>query len=301
MARRVKTLAIKDVAEQTGLAAGTIRMWEQRYGYPEPARTPAGYRVYTPEDVATLRRVLALRDRGLSVPAALEQARSHEGGTARASIFAALSGASVRPQRLRKRTLIGLSRAIEEEAIASAAGPVVIGSFQQERNYRAVEHRYRRLAKVADAVIVFAQFEAIRSGAEDEPVEIPIADTDAIGHEWAVVVDAPGRLPGGLGDAARHRRADLRGGVDDGARRGAPRRAGRGRPRGPGGGARAGVAGRPSARGRAPGAGAHRVDQPDDQLPGVVLSRSAPIVLVVVMPSDSAVASVRSQSAPATP
>jgi len=72
----VKKLAIKEVAEQTGVAAGTIRMWEQRYGFPEPARTSAGYRVYTEEDVVALRRVVAYRSRGLSVPAALERARS---------------------------------------------------------------------------------------------------------------------------------------------------------------------------------------------------------------------------------
>ena len=38
----MKGLAIKEVAERTGIAAGTIRMWEQRYGFPEPARTPSG-------------------------------------------------------------------------------------------------------------------------------------------------------------------------------------------------------------------------------------------------------------------
>src|SRR5688572_17314139 len=72
----VKGLAIKEVAERTGLAAGTIRMWEQRYGVPVPARTPAGYRLYSDEDVEMLRRAVALRERGLSVPAALDRARS---------------------------------------------------------------------------------------------------------------------------------------------------------------------------------------------------------------------------------
>jgi DICT domain-containing protein len=191
---RVKKLAIKDVAEQTGVAAGTIRMWEQRYGFPEPGRTASGYRIYSEADVAAIRRVLAFRDRGLSVPAALERVRSMEGATDRASIFAALvaADAPVRPQRLSKPTLIALSRAIEEEAIARAAGPVVIGAFQDERNYRAVEHRWRRMARVADAVGVFATFDEPRVGKEDEPVEIPVVTTDALGHEWAVVVDAPG-------------------------------------------------------------------------------------------------------------
>ena len=190
----MKKLAIKEVAEQTGVAAGTIRMWEQRYGFPEPGRTASGYRVYTEDDVAAIKRVLAFRDRGLSVPAALERARAVEGTTDRPSIFAALvaADAPVRPQRLSKTTLIALSRAIEEEAIARAAGPVVIGAFQSEGNYRAVEQRYRRMARVADAVGVFATFDELRVGEEDEPVEIPVDTTDALGHEWAVVVDAPG-------------------------------------------------------------------------------------------------------------
>jgi len=190
----VKKLAIKDLAEQTGVAAGTIRMWEQRYGFPEPARTAAGYRVYTEQDVHAVRRVVAYRNRGLSVPAALERARSLQGATDRPSIFAALASGEqpVRPQRLRKATLVALSQAIEEEALARAAGPVVIAAFQDERNYRAVEHRYRRLAHIADAVGVFATFADARMEHEGAPAEIPIGGADALGHEWAVIVDAPG-------------------------------------------------------------------------------------------------------------
>jgi MerR family transcriptional regulator, light-induced transcriptional regulator len=190
----VKKLAIKDLAEETGLAAGTIRMWEQRYGFPEPERTPAGYRIYTSDDVVMLRRVLAFRARGLSVPAALERARSLQTVTDRPSIFGALASgdAPVRPQRLHKPTLVAISRAIEEEALARAAGPVIIGAFQAERNYRAVEHRYRRMARLADVTAVFADFARLRAESDDEPAEIPIERADALGHEWAVVVDAPG-------------------------------------------------------------------------------------------------------------
>jgi DICT domain-containing protein len=190
----MKKLAIKDLAEQTGVAAGTIRMWEQRYGFPRPARTAAGYRVYTEQDVVALRRVVAYRGRGLSVPAALERARTVDGATDQPSIFAALASgdAPVRPQKLHRRTLIALSRAIEEEAMARAAGPVVIGAFQSEGNYRAVEHRYRRLAHVADAVGVFADFQDPRIEGDDSPAEIQIGSGEALGHEWAVIVDAPG-------------------------------------------------------------------------------------------------------------
>ena len=189
----VKGLAISNVAEQTGLAAGTIRVWEQRYGFPEPARTPSGYRVYQQQDVEILRRVVSYRDRGLSVPAALERARAAGGSTDRPSLYGAIvaAGEPVQPQRLRKATLFAISRAIEDETLARAAGPIVIGAFQDERNYRAVEHRYRRLAKVADACVAFGSFSGV-SGGDGEPVLLPVDPDEALGAEWAVIVDAPG-------------------------------------------------------------------------------------------------------------
>ena len=186
-------MAIKDVAERTGLAAGTIRMWEQRYGFPEPQRSASGYRVYSDDDVAILRRVRGYRERGLSVPAALERARSSDTSTDRPSIYGAVlsSDTPIQAHVLRKSTLFAISRAIEDEAIARAAGPIVVGAFQFERNYRSVEHRYRRLAEQADVALVFADFDELRRP-PGGPIEIPIAADDALGNEWAVVVDAPG-------------------------------------------------------------------------------------------------------------
>jgi len=188
----VKGLAIKDVAERTGIAAGTIRMWEQRYGFPEPSRTSAGYRLYSEDDVEGLRRVLALRERGLSVPAAVDRVRGADMATDRPSLYGALAGGEqpVASQLLTKRTLLAISRAIEDEAMSRAASPVVIGSFQRERNYRAVEHRYRAMARTADAVLVFADFE--RLGTDGAVAEVPLETGGALGNEWAVVIDAPG-------------------------------------------------------------------------------------------------------------
>jgi DICT domain-containing protein len=187
-------LAIKDVAERTGIAAGTIRMWEQRYGFPVPGRTASGYRRYTQDDVEALRKVLALRHRGLSVPAAISRAQDHGGPSDHPSIYAAVAAhdAGARPQVLRKSTLVALSRAIEHEALALAAAPVVFGAFQQERFYRSVERRYQRLAMHADAAAVFADFPGGVRHPAGGPVEIPIAPEDVLGNEWAVVVDAPG-------------------------------------------------------------------------------------------------------------
>ncbi|HEX5922974.1 MAG TPA: DICT sensory domain-containing protein, partial [Baekduia sp.] len=211
-------LAIKDVAERTGIAAGTIRMWEQRYGFPAPERTSSGYRRYTEDDVDALRKVLALRHRGLSVPAAISRAQDTGGASDHPSIYAAVAAqdATARPLILKKATLVALSKAIEHEALALAAAPIVFGAFQQERFYRRVEPRYRRLALHADAAAVFADFSAGVRHPDGAPAEIPISCDDALGNEWAVIIDAPGYAaclmaweqpgviePGGSGDADR--------------------------------------------------------------------------------------------------
>src|SRR5690242_16183113 len=100
-------------------------MWEQRHGFPTPERTAAGYRRYTPDDVETLRRVQAYRDRGLSVAAAIDRARETGGPSDRPSLYAAVAAGEhgARPQVLRKATLEALSRAIEPETLALAAAP----------------------------------------------------------------------------------------------------------------------------------------------------------------------------------
>ena len=209
----MKGLAIKDVAERTGIAAGTIRMWEQRYGFPEPERTSAGYRLYDEHDVEALRRVVALRETGLSVPAAVDRVRDADMPTDRASLYGVLAAGEspVAARSLSKRTLLAISRAIEDETLSRAAGPLVIGAFQRERNYRAVEHRYEALARTADAVVAFADFERLGGGGQ-RPVEVPLDAGDALGNEWAVVVDAPGY--GACLLAWEQPRAAARGGAD---------------------------------------------------------------------------------------
>ncbi len=186
-------LAIRQVAERTGIAAGTIRMWEQRYGFPDPQRTASGYRRYSDEDVEALRRVASYRRLGLSIPAAIERVRGAEPESEQPSIYGAVASIDemARPQLLRKSTLVALSRAIEDEVLAQAAAPVLFAAFQHEGAYRQVEQRYRRLARHADAATVFASFDRVRREPRDA-VEIPIDIDDAIGNEWAVVVDAPG-------------------------------------------------------------------------------------------------------------
>lgn len=186
-------LTIAEVAERTGIAAGTIRMWEQRYGFPTPQRTAAGHRRYAAADVEALRRAQAYRDRGLSVAAAVQRAQESGGASDHPSLYATVAAADhgARAMTLRKSTLIALSRAIEHETLAHAAAPVVVGAFQRASFYRVVQERYRRLARHADAALVFADFGRAQRP-PDGPVEVPIATRDALASEWAVVVDAPG-------------------------------------------------------------------------------------------------------------
>src|SRR4051794_18253459 len=208
-------LTIGDVADRTGIAAGTIRMWEQRYGVPTPTRTGGGYRAYTEGDVELLRRASAYRARGLSVGAALLRAQELGGDSDRPSIFAAVASAPGAPAThvLRKSTLVAISRAIEDETLAQAAAPLCFGAFQRERFYRQVQHRYERIDANADATVVFADFPA--SVPSRTPVELALGDADALGNEWAVVVDAPGYSACLLA----WERADVAGGGPDAERR----------------------------------------------------------------------------------
>ncbi len=59
-------LTIREVAARSGVPAGTLRMWEERYGFPKPQRLPSGHRRFTDEQVEEVRAVVAAREAGLS-------------------------------------------------------------------------------------------------------------------------------------------------------------------------------------------------------------------------------------------
>lgn len=62
------TLTIGGVARQTGLPVETIRFYESAGVIPAPARTPAGYRLYTTTDLRRLRLIRQARLLGLALP-----------------------------------------------------------------------------------------------------------------------------------------------------------------------------------------------------------------------------------------
>ncbi len=62
------------VATLCGLPVDVIRAWERRYGLTSPSRTMGGHRLYSPRDIALLRRAADLRAQGHSAAAACRQA-----------------------------------------------------------------------------------------------------------------------------------------------------------------------------------------------------------------------------------
>ena len=67
-------MKISDVARSVGMSATVLRGWEQ-LGLVRPVRTNSAYRLYSPEDVALLKRARYLRLRGLNPKAIVEQLR----------------------------------------------------------------------------------------------------------------------------------------------------------------------------------------------------------------------------------
>jgi DICT domain-containing protein len=184
---------MRDVVERTGVGEATLRAWESRYGFPEPNRLESGHRRYNERDVEIVREAMRLRNTGLPVLVAIERAR-RSAERPPASIFAGLR--RERPElpvhRLPKRSLIAISRAVEDESAYGAADLLLFGAFQHERHYRASEARWRDLAGAADAACVFADFAEPRRPTAG-PVEVPIGPRDPLVREWAVVCDSQDR------------------------------------------------------------------------------------------------------------
>ena len=57
-------LPIAAVERETGIPKDLLRMWERRYGFPQPARDAAGDRLYSQADLARLKLIRRLLDMG---------------------------------------------------------------------------------------------------------------------------------------------------------------------------------------------------------------------------------------------
>jgi DICT domain-containing protein len=188
----MKKLSIGEVVERSGVAEGTLRMWEQRHDFPTPERLPSGHRRYSERDVELVRHVAAERAAGVSLAVAIERAERDAAAPVR-SIYASLRGArpELEPRTLPKGLILSLTHAIEDESLARAERPLLFASFQRERYYRQEQARWCELAEGADLTLAFADFERLHMP-PNAPAEIPVDRGHPLTREWAIVCDAPG-------------------------------------------------------------------------------------------------------------
>ena len=183
-------LTIGDLARRSGVAVGTLRMWETRHGFPVATRLPSGHRRYAEGTVDQVAEVAQRRDAGTRLDLAIAAVRDGSAPTA-PSVYASLrrQHPHLRPERLRKSTLLALSWALEDECCARAQRPWLFGSFQDEHFYRRSQRRWRELARTARGAWVLAAFSSTRDGAA--PVEVALPDDAPMRREWSLVCLAP--------------------------------------------------------------------------------------------------------------
>ncbi len=187
-------LAIGELAERTGVPQATLRSWESRYGFPRPIRAAGGHRRYPESEVAAVLQVLAHRQSGFALEAAVRLAAAQSRRPH--SVYAELRRRhpELAPLTLAKGSLVALSRAIEDECCARAQEPMLFGAFQREVFLRQSYARWAELARTARAAVVFARMDmpsALAAPARGVPVEVPLPREAALNREWVVVCDAP--------------------------------------------------------------------------------------------------------------
>ena len=190
MPKLLKPFSISEVARATGLTEVNLRAWERRYGFPTPERVASGHRRYSSGDIDRILRVTDERGRGIGLHTAIDRAREHKVEVP--SFFATLRDRrpDLQTMTMRKRHLLSLCRAVEDEGLARAERGVLIGSFQRERFYRQSEKRWRALSRGAAVALAFADFDRHRSP-PGGPVEVSLARSHPLLNEWALIALAP--------------------------------------------------------------------------------------------------------------
>ena len=184
-------LTIGELAEHTGLSTQLLRTWENRFGFPEPVRLSSGHRRYTGADVRLVRRVLEERDRGMKLEQAIVAAQRAEQTSETGSVYAAMSlrHPELPSYTLSKGTLLALSWAIEDEAVAQASRGILLGTFQRGRYFGQSRKRWEEFARTSRAALAMADFPAHDD--ESRPAKVAIPLDSPLLREWIVVHDAP--------------------------------------------------------------------------------------------------------------
>ena len=80
-------LRIGELSQRTGVSPERLRAWERRYGLLRPSRSPGGFRLYSDEDEARIRRMTAHLAEGV---AAAEAARLADAAPERSTVVGSL-------------------------------------------------------------------------------------------------------------------------------------------------------------------------------------------------------------------
>ncbi len=72
---------IKEVADMLNVNTSLLRMWEKEFPEIKPKRTPAGVRMYTNEDINTIRKIYNLiKIQGMTINGAKQMMRNNPQG-----------------------------------------------------------------------------------------------------------------------------------------------------------------------------------------------------------------------------
>lgn len=178
------------LAARAGVTPGTLRTWENRFGFPSGERSASGHRRFTDADVDLVRRVLEVRDGGLPLQVAIDTVVRDRDVEGERSVFAAAAAAApgVRPLRLGRRALIAASHAVEDECLARGDRAVVLGAFQLGHRYASSRHRWEELGRTAAWAAVVADFdEETPPDLAASPARCQLPEDSPLRREWAVV------------------------------------------------------------------------------------------------------------------
>ncbi|MDA0271066.1 MAG: MerR family transcriptional regulator [Chloroflexi bacterium] len=107
---------VRAAARATGVTEGRLRTWERRYGIPKPARSTTGRRLYDDDDLAMIRRMVALTDAGVS---AAEVAEAVFAESAAGSIPLETPSVPVAPDDPAVAALVTAARALDERDVVA--------------------------------------------------------------------------------------------------------------------------------------------------------------------------------------
>lgn len=188
------TFGIGELAQRTGLTPAVLRTWENRFGFPAGERSPAGHRRFSEADVVQVRRVLEVRETGVTLQAAIDTVRRRQRHAGSRSVHAVLAREfpHVAARPLGRRVLLAASHAVEDEALARADRPLVLGTFQEGDRFAGSRHRWDELARTASWAAVLAEFDDdLPADPTARPALCPLPEGSPLRREWTVLTLSP--------------------------------------------------------------------------------------------------------------